>query len=134
MFVGQSGVGKSSLVNAVLPDAELDVGDLSANSGLGQHTTVTARLFHLPTGGELIDSPGIREFGLWHISEEELLHGYRELSELAGYCKFRNCSHRNEPGCAFLDAADSGAISEERLANFFQIADTLDEEGRDRYQ
>ena len=134
VFVGQSGVGKSSLVNAVLPDAELDVGDLSANSGLGQHTTVTARLFHLPTGGELIDSPGIREFGLWHISEEELLHGYRELSELAGYCKFRNCSHRNEPGCAFLNAADSGAISEERLANFFQIADTLDEEGRDRYQ
>nr|WP_281502124.1 small ribosomal subunit biogenesis GTPase RsgA [Alcanivorax sp. S6407] len=134
VFVGQSGVGKSSLVNAVLPEAELDVGDLSANSGLGQHTTVTARLFHLPTGGELIDSPGIREFGLWHISEDELLHGYRELSELAGHCKFRNCSHRNEPGCAFLDAADSGAISEERLENFYQIADTLDEEGRERYQ
>lgn len=134
VFVGQSGVGKSSLVNAVLPEAALDVGDLSATSGLGQHTTVTARLFHLPTGGELIDSPGIREFGLWHISEDELLHGYRELSELAGHCKFRNCSHRNEPGCAFLDAADSGAISEERLENFYQIADTLDEEGRERYQ
>nr|WP_202560450.1 small ribosomal subunit biogenesis GTPase RsgA [Alcanivorax sp. DP30] len=133
VFVGQSGVGKSSLVNAVLPEAELDVGDLSANSGLGQHTTVTARLFHLPTGGELIDSPGIREFGLWHISEDELLHGYRELSELAGHCKFRNCSHRNEPGCAFLEAAESGAISEERLDNFYQIADTLDEEGRERY-
>ncbi len=134
VFVGQSGVGKSSLVNAVLPEAALDVGDLSSTSGLGQHTTVTARLFHLPTGGELIDSPGIREFGLWHISEDELLHGYRELSELAGHCKFRNCSHRNEPGCAFLEAADSGAISEERLENFYQIADTLDEEGRERYQ
>ena len=100
----------------------------------GQHTTVTARLFHLPTGGELIDSPGIREFGLWHISEDELLHGYRELSDLAGHCKFRNCSHRNEPGCALIMAAESGEISEERLANFYQIADTLDEDGRERYQ
>ena len=134
VFVGQSGVGKSSLVNAVLPEADLQVGDLSASSGLGQHTTVTARLFHLPTGGELIDSPGIREFGLWHISEDELLHGYRELSALAGHCKFRNCSHRNEPGCALIMAAESGEISEERLANFYQIADTLDEDGRERYQ
>ena len=133
VFVGQSGVGKSSLVNAVLPEADLQVGDLSASSGLGQHTTVTARLFHLPTGGELIDSPGIREFGLWHISEDELLHGYRELSDLAGHCKFRNCSHRNEPGCALIMAAESGEISEERLANFYQIADTLDEDGRERY-
>lgn len=134
VFVGQSGVGKSSLVNAVLPEAALDVGDLSATSGLGQHTTVTARLFHLPTGGELIDSPGIREFGLWHISEDELLHGYRELSERAGHCRFRNCTHRHEPGCALREAAENGEVSEERLHNFFQIADTLDEEGRERYR
>ena len=134
MFVGQSGVGKSSLINAVLPEAELDVGALSEVSGLGQHTTTTARLFHLPGGGDLIDSPGIREFGLWHISEEELLHGYRELSELAGHCRFRNCTHRHEPGCALREAAESGQVSAERLANFFQIADTLDEEGRARYQ
>jgi ribosome biogenesis GTPase len=134
VFVGQSGVGKSSLINAVLPEAALDVGALSALSGLGQHTTTTARLFHLPEGGDLIDSPGIREFGLWHISEEELLHGYRELSELAGHCRFRNCTHRHEPGCALRDAADTGRISAERLANFFQIADTLDEQGRERYQ
>lgn len=133
VFAGQSGVGKSSLINAVLPEADLAVGELSDNSGLGQHTTVTARLFHLPTGGELIDSPGIREFGLWHISEEQLLHGYRELSELAGHCRFRNCAHRREPGCALKMAAEQGAISETRLANFYQIADTLDEEGRDRY-
>ena len=71
--------------------------------------------------------------GLWHISEDELLHGYRELSDLAGHCKFRNCSHRNEPGCALIMAAESGEISEERLANFYQIADTLDEDGRERY-
>ena len=76
----------------------------------------------------------IREFGLWHIGEDDLLHGYRELSELAGYCKFRNCSHRNEPGCALITAAENGGIDEERLSNFYQIADTLDEEGRERYQ
>jgi len=133
-FVGQSGVGKSSLVNAVLPGAELAVGDLSGVSGLGQHTTTTARLFRLPEGGRLIDSPGIREFGLWHISEEELLHGYRELSERAGHCRFRNCTHRHEPGCALHEAAERGEVSEERLHNFFQIADTLDEEGRERYR
>ncbi len=82
----------------------------------------------------MIDSPGIREFGLWHIGEGDLLHGYRELSELAGYCKFRNCSHRNEPGCALITAAENGDIDEERLSNFYQIANTLDEEGRERYQ
>ena len=133
-FVGQSGVGKSSLVNALLPEAELAVGDLSQVSGLGQHTTTTARLFHLPDGGDLIDSPGIREFGLWHISEEELLHGYRELSERAGHCRFRNCTHRHEPGCALIEAAERGEISAERLNNFFQIAATLDDEARQRYQ
>ena len=134
VFVGQSGVGKSSLVNGVMPEADLQVGELSSNSGLGQHTTTTARLFRLPEGGRLIDSPGIREFGLWHISEEELLHGYRELSERAGHCRFRNCTHRHEPGCALREAAENGEVSEERLHNFFQIADTLDEEGRERYR
>lgn len=133
VFVGQSGVGKSSLVNTLLPDVELEVSELSRRSGLGQHTTVTARLFDLPGGGQLIDSPGVREFGLWHISEEELLHGYCDLAPLAGHCKFRNCSHRHEPGCALLQAAESGDISNERLDNFYRIAETLDEEGRERY-
>jgi ribosome biogenesis GTPase / thiamine phosphate phosphatase len=133
VFVGQSGVGKSSLVNALLPEAALEVSELSSRSGLGQHTTVTAKLFDLPGGGKLIDSPGVREFGLWHISEDELLHGYRDLAPLAGHCKFRNCSHRHEPGCALRLAAETGDISAERLDNFYRIADTLDEEGRERY-
>lgn len=133
VFVGQSGVGKSSLVNRLLPDAGLEVGDVSATSGLGQHTTVAARLLHLPEGGDVIDSPGIREFGLWHISEEELLRGYVELAALAGECRFRNCSHRHEPGCALRAAADAGRISAERLRNFFAIAETLDDAARARY-
>lgn len=134
VFVGQSGVGKSSLINAVLPEAALAVGALSAMSGLGQHTTTTARLFHLPAGGQLIDSPGIREFGLWHISADELLHGYRELSELAGHCRFRNCTHHHEPGCALHQAAQEGRVSAERLNNFLHIIATLDDDARARYQ
>ena len=133
VLVGQSGVGKSSLVNALLPDAALAVATLSDRSGLGQHTTVTARLFALADGGQLIDSPGVREFGLWHIDEASLLSGYRELAELAGHCRFRNCSHRHEPDCALRAAAEAGDIAQERLDNFFRIADTLDEDGRERY-
>jgi ribosome biogenesis GTPase len=135
VLVGQSGVGKSSIINALLPDADLEVGDISSTSGLGQHTTVTARLFHLPEGGDLIDSPGIREFGLWHISEQQLLSGYRELAELATRCRFRNCSHHQEPGCALQAAADEGLIAGERLDNFYAIAASLEEEDRrERYQ
>jgi ribosome biogenesis GTPase len=131
-LVGQSGVGKSSLVNALLPEARLATSDV-ANSGLGQHTTVASRLLHLPEGGNLIDSPGIREFGLWHISEEELLRGYIDLAPLAGYCKFRNCSHRDEPGCALHKAVEESRVHPQRLANFFAIADTLDDDSRARY-
>lgn len=133
VFVGQSGVGKSSLINALMPDAALATADISSQSGLGQHTTVTAQLLPFPDGGDLIDSPGVREFGLWHISEEELLRGYIELAELAGACRFRNCSHRHEPGCALHAAAAEGRVSAQRLDNFFHIADTLDESARQRY-
>ncbi|HLR16282.1 MAG TPA: small ribosomal subunit biogenesis GTPase RsgA [Alcanivoracaceae bacterium] len=133
VFVGQSGVGKSSLVNALLPDAQLSTAPLSTGSGLGQHTTTTAQLFHLPSGGRLIDSPGIREFGLWHIGVDDLIQGYRELRQLTGACRFRNCSHQHEPGCAWLAAVEDGTIHPERLDNFFRIADTLDETKRERY-
>lgn len=132
-LVGQSGVGKSSLVNALLPDAQLATKDISSVSGLGQHTTVTSRLFHLPGGGQLIDSPGIREFGLWHISKDELLSGYSDLADLAGHCKFRNCSHINEPGCALQLAVADGRVHPQRLDNFFAIAATLDDDSRARY-
>lgn len=133
VFVGQSGVGKSSLVNALLPAAQLNTAPLSAGSGLGQHTTTTAQLFHLPGGGRLIDSPGIREFGLWHIGTDDLVEGYRELRQLIGACRFRNCSHQHEPGCVWLAAVENGDVHAERLDNFFRIADTLDDAKRERY-
>ncbi len=132
-FVGQSGVGKSSLINTLLGDDQLATKQISDVSGLGQHTTVASRLLHLPQGGRVIDSPGVREFGLWHIDETQLLRGYVELAKLAGHCKFRNCSHQHEPGCALIAAAENGDISPQRLENFHAIADTLDEKSRARY-
>lgn len=123
VLVGQSGVGKSSLVNALLPQAELAVGGLSESGKLGTHTTTTAQLFHLPAGGTLIDSPGIREFGLWHMSREQVENGFLEFRALAGSCKFRDCKHRQEPGCAILDAVTRGAISPRRLESYRQIVD-----------
>ncbi len=118
VFVGQSGVGKSSLVNSLLPDAGLRVGELSDKRDKGTHTTTTARLFHLDCGGRLIDSPGIREFGLWHMSREEVESGFREFRPFLGHCKFRDCRHEQEPDCAILAAAESGAITAARLQSY----------------
>ncbi len=120
VFVGQSGVGKSSLVNALLPDANMRVGELSENQ-TGTHTTTSARLFHIPSGGQLIDSPGIREFGLWHMDAEAALSGFKEFRPYIGYCKFRDCTHTHEPGCAILTALEKGEISHERLESYRRI-------------
>lgn len=127
IFVGQSGVGKSSLINLLVPDAQLRVGALSENTQKGTHTTTTAQLFHLNCSGTLIDSPGIREFGLWHMSKEQVEQGFRELRPLLGTCKFRDCQHEQEPGCAILQGVDSGAISERRLDSYRHIVASLDD-------
>ena len=125
VFVGQSGVGKSSLVNSLLPGADLKTGSLSEQSRKGRHTTTTARLFHFPDGGDLIDSPGIREFALWHMTEDQVLNGFRELAALQGHCRFRDCRHDQEPGCAFLSALEDGSISEQRFNSFQQILNSM---------
>ena len=120
VFVGQSGVGKSSLVNRLGLAEMTDVGDLSQKKYKGTHKTTTARLFHL-RNCDVIDSPGIREFHLGHITQTELLSGFRELNELAGNCKFRDCSHQTEPGCAIQEALIAGNIFPQRLENYFKI-------------
>jgi ribosome biogenesis GTPase len=122
VFVGQSGVGKSSLSNALMPGLNIAVKALSEQSGLGQHTTSTARLYHLPQGGSVIDSPGVREFRLWPMDEATLAGGFREFHPFLGRCKFRDCKHQKEPGCALKGAVAAGAISGERLRSYHKIA------------
>lgn len=125
IFVGQSGVGKSTLVNTLMPELGLLTKDVSSNSGLGQHTTTVARLYHFPNGGDLIDSPGIREFGLWHLSPEQVANGFIEFDDFLGTCKFRDCKHKTDPGCALVTAVENGDIRPERLASFQRILDSL---------
>jgi len=128
IFVGKSGVGKSSLINLILPDAAARVGEISQATGKGTHTTTTAWLYHLPgNNGDVIDSPGIREFGLWQITPPQVAHGFREFRDYAEQCRFRDCLHRSEPGCAVTEAVKQGEISAPRYASYERILASLDE-------
>lgn len=120
-FVGQSGVGKSSLIAALLPHEILRIGTLSEAVGKGRHTTTTARLYHLSSGGVLIDSPGIREFNLGHFEPRRVAQGFIEFRPWLGGCRFRDCAHRDEPGCALREAVQRGDVSAERYASYLQI-------------
>ncbi len=127
VFVGQSGVGKSSLVNTLLPGVDLRVGALSELTQKGTHTTTTARLFHFPGGGDLIDSPGIREFSLGHVTRADVEDGFVEFRDLIGRCRFRDCKHDREPGCALLQALEDGRIQPQRMASYRHILASLPE-------
>jgi ribosome biogenesis GTPase len=127
VLVGQSGVGKSSLVKALLPDLEIRIGALSAATGRGRHTTTVTTLYHLATGGELIDSPGVWDFALWHLEPGDVAAGFAEFRPFLGKCRFADCSHRVEPGCALKEAAGTGAIQPSRLASYYEIMDSLQE-------
>lgn len=127
IFVGQSGVGKSSLINRLLPDVDAQVGSVSETSGLGQHTTTASHLYHLKQGGNLIDSPGIREFGLWHLAPAEITQGYREFQQVLGTCKFRDCKHKDDPGCAVRQAVECGKISAIRFENYHRLIESREE-------
>ncbi len=121
IFVGQSGVGKSSLVNALLPEANTAVGELSHAADKGRHTTTTARLFHFPDGGDLIDSPGIREFGVQNLDRAAVERGFREFQPFIDQCRFRDCRHESEPDCGLRAALERGDISPARLQSYRQI-------------
>lgn len=120
VLVGQSGVGKSSLINKLGFDQLAEVGDLSNSKYKGTHTTTTSRLFHLPRF-DLIDSPGIREFSLGQMKIDEVLNGFIELKEHSSRCKFRDCGHNSEPGCAIRAAIANGEIDGERFESYQRI-------------
>jgi ribosome biogenesis GTPase len=125
IFVGQSGVGKSALVNALLPGVAALEGTLSQAEDKGRHTTTSARLFHLPDGGRLIDSPGIREFGLSHIDARQVLEGFVEFRQWLGSCRFRDCRHEGEDGCALREALARGNIDPRRMQSYQLIRNSL---------
>jgi ribosome biogenesis GTPase len=105
-----------------LPDEEIRIGKISATHEQGKHTTTTARLYHLPADGHIIDSPGIREFFIPQFTPEELMQGFREFRPYLGHCKFRDCQHTNEPGCALRQAVEQGDITEQRWQSYHRIA------------
>ncbi|MCU4674843.1 small ribosomal subunit biogenesis GTPase RsgA [Catenovulum sp. 2E275] len=127
IVVGQSGVGKSSLVNRLLPEIDALTNEISDNSGLGTHTTTVARLYHLPSGGDLIDSPGVREFGLWHLTEAEIFDGFVEFEQYRHLCKFRDCKHLDDPKCGLRDAVEKGEIKASRLEHYHKILQSVSE-------
>jgi ribosome biogenesis GTPase len=130
ILVGQSGVGKSSLIKVLLPDQEIQIGRLSKATGLGRHTTVTATSYRLPAGGCLLDSPGVRSFRLGAICTDDLQRGFRELAPLVGHCRFANCRHRREPGCAVKQAVREGLIDPERMNSFLHLASSLEDSSK----
>jgi ribosome biogenesis GTPase len=127
LLSGHSGVGKSSFLNLILPKLNLKTAGISGWSGKGQHTTTFAEMFDLPFGGKIIDTPGMREFGLVDISKQELSHYFPEMRKKLNECQFNNCLHINEPGCAVKEAVANGKIDEDRYVSYVNILDSIEE-------
>lgn len=125
LLSGHSGVGKSSFINSILPDNLLKTQEVSGWSGKGLHTTTFAEMFDLPFGGKIIDTPGMREFAMMDIEPELLSHYFPEMRGLLNNCRFNNCVHIEEPGCAVKKAVEENEISYERYANYLNIFDSL---------
>jgi ribosome biogenesis GTPase len=121
LFSGHSGVGKSTLINAIIPGSKLKTGDISEWSDKGQHTTTFAEMHPLPFGGFLIDTPGIRELGIIDIEQQELGHFFPEIRDKMNDCRFYNCRHINEPGCAVIEAVEEGQIAPTRYESYLSI-------------
>lgn len=125
ILAGQSGVGKSRLAACLLPEHDIASRELSSATGKGRHTTTAARLYPIPGGGELVDTPGVWEYGLWEMPQAAIEQGFVEFRPHLGKCKFRNCRHAGEPGCAVENAVRCGEISERRVTAFRQILDEM---------
>jgi ribosome biogenesis GTPase len=125
VLVGQSGMGKSTIINALAPQAAARVAEISTALGTGRHTTTHAELYHLADNADLIDSPGLQEFGLHHLTAEEAAAAFREFRPFMGHCRFRDCRHIAEPGCAISEAAADGRIAQSRLDSYRRLAQEL---------
>ncbi len=125
ILLGQSGMGKSTITNALLGEDRARTGILSEALHSGKHTTTHSQLYHLNTNSQLIDSPGLQEFGLKHIVPTDLIYYFPEMRPLIGKCRFHNCTHRQEPGCAIKEAEQDGLITSERLTFFQKLMDEL---------
>ena len=126
---GQSGVGKSTLINAIAPELDLRTGEISDYSGKGQHTTTFAEMFELPFGGRLIDTPGIKTLSFNYLEKADVAHNFREFFAASEACRFGgSCLHRSEPGCAVKAAVESGELSGLRYANYLALLDEVDEQ------
>ena len=127
LISGHSGVGKSSLLNLIFPELQLKTQDISGWSGKGLHTTTFAEVFDLPFGGSIIDTPGMREFGLVDVTRQELSHYFPEMRVRLVDCQFNNCLHINEPGCAIKEAVANGEIHEDRYVSYVNILDSIEQ-------
>lgn len=128
LISGHSGVGKSTFINAVLPQAGIRTQDVSGWSKKGQHTTTFAEMYDLPSGGKIIDTPGMKEFGLTGVEKGELSGYFPEMRERLRGCQFHNCLHINEPGCAIKQAVIDGEIDEDRYVSYYNILESLGEQ------
>ncbi len=127
VFAGPSGAGKSSLLNAIQPGMRLTTAEVSRQTGKGKHTTTFVQLLKLDFGGYVVDTPGIREFGLWNVKRANLAEFFPEMAGHIGQCHYKDCAHITEPGCAIKAAVDRGEISPERYASFAHIYETIEE-------
>jgi len=125
---GHSGVGKSTFINSIIPDATIRTQNISGWSGKGQHTTTFAEMYEMPFGGKIIDTPGMKEFGLTGVERQELSGYFPEMRERLNECQFNNCLHINEPGCAVKQGVIDGKIDEERYISYYNILESIPEQ------
>lgn len=128
LLSGNSGVGKSTLLNLLVPDADARTAEISAAHDAGMHTTTFSQMFFLPQGGALIDTPGIKGFGTFDMEREEVSHYFREIFMVSAECRFGNCTHTHEPGCAVLQAVAEGGIAESRFTSYLSMLEDKDED------